>query len=681
MKKFLFSGAAALLALGAASCSNNDDLLDDPYGAVESDQSFYAHINITNVNSMTRSAMTGEDYEYTFNPDEDPNFHEGEDFENTVNSIYLVFYDSEGQRVSTTQVQKSNLNGAPNGLPGRDDSENSIYKGIVQIDVKHGSNKPAYVMCFINPITSTNFEINPDFASLEALEKVTRPSIIDSRNNFAMSKSVYYGYDPVTDKDNQRIMATPIQKGQLFTTYEEAEEVLNSDSNNKNASIIDIFVERYAVKVNFKIDDKALTQELKIGNYTLKFIPEYWAVNAYESETYITKSFFESIDPETGAIGNVMDFYTLNKTIGGSGDNAENAKLAWKWNNEDFHRCYWAQSPAYYAKSYPRVADDIIDKRVGNDLTGGYILGYYSYNDMVKNATGERTSKSRKIENLGQFTTIYARENTVDGASLQAAATDPLASPKAAIGSAILVGHYELSGPDVTDNEFFYVMGNAVNGYTLFKNNDEMLDYFVRTTIKFGTNRAGEAFFDYDNISFLDPDYKKYFKIDHPDQAARNGLVIDSRFVTIQIDEEAIDEDTPLYAFYDGKYNQVTKANIDRVNKEMLYAAGTVQGFDGGKAYYTIPIKHLGFYRTGNDNSEKNANDKTFDWTKVLSGDFGLVRNHVYSIVVDQIKGLGNGIPDPEDPIVPPTDPEEYFIGARIIVLNWAVVPTQHETL
>lgn len=113
----------------------------------------------------------------------------------------------------------------------------------------------------------------------------------------------------------------------------------------------------------------------------------------------------------------------------------------------------------------------------------------------------------------------------------------------------------------------------------------------------------------------------------------------------------------------------------------MLYAAGTVQGFKGGKAYFTIPIKHLGFYRTDNKNKGKNANDKDFDWTAVQSGDFGLVRNHIYSIIVDNINGLGNGIPDPTVPIVPPTDPEEYFIGARVIVLNWAVVPAQHVTL
>ena len=166
------------------------------------------------------------------------------------------------------------------------------------------------------------------------------------------------------------------------------------------------------------------------------------------------------------------------------------------------------------------------------------------------------------------------------------------------------------------------------------------------------------------------------------------GMLIDSRFVTIQLNKDKFfdgngwrDDAPVLYAYYNGKYQAVSPENFVEINREMLYEAGTVQGFSGGKAYFTIPIKHLGYYRTNNPNRKLNANDKLFDWEKVQSGDFGLVRNHIYTIEVEKIEGLGNGIPRPGDPIVPPTDPEEYFIGARVIVLNWAVVPKQSVNL
>ncbi|MCH5217322.1 MAG: fimbria major subunit [Muribaculaceae bacterium] len=678
MKKFLFLGLAGLLAAGFSSCSN-DDLLADRDQVLDHDQSFFVNISINSADAMTRAYEGGvldnsyPDGDGAYDATDDPYFETGEDYENKVQTVFLIFYDSNGDRVSTTQVRRDNFNSQ-----AFNNSGHKIFEGVVQIDVKHGSTKPAYVMAFINPITSTNFDINPNFATLEALERTTRPRIIDDNNNFAMSKSVYYGKNRVTGKENDRIMATPLTEDeQLFTKIEDAEEALRNGEG-----VVDIYVERYAAKVKFSIkDDANLRVDLDDdGNNYLEFVPEYWAVNAYESDTYITKSFFESIDLETGAVGKILEYDDMVNAFGGEGN-------AWYWNSPEFHRCYWAQSPAYYAQAYPRVADDIHDNGAAK-----YALGYYSYNDMVKNATGKLIDKARSLQDgSDKARNIYARENTIAGSSLKSAYEDPFASPKAAVASVVLVGHYKLNGQEVKDEDFFYVMGNKVNGYTLFKNDDDMLDYFVRTTVPFAKDAQGTQFFDYNNIKFLDGEkdaYAKYFKIVHPGVDARGktsesgSLIIDSRFVTIQLDETAITDDAqPLFAYLNGSYVQVTPANIGEINKQMLYTAGTVQGFQGGKAYFTIPIKHLGFYRKANPNAAYNANDKEFDWTKVQSGDFGLVRNHVYSIVVDNINGLGNAIPDPDDPIVPPTDPEEYFIGARIIVLNWAVVPTQNVTL
>lgn len=651
MKKSLILGMTSLLMAGLASCSSDEPIANND-GPLTADQSFYANIQISNTETISRASAN----DYVYKNDEDPAFDKGTDEENQISSIYLIFYDKDGKRVSTTQVRKDNNGG---GESVNDGSGEVIYKGIVQIDVKHGSNKPAYVMCFINPITSANFDINPDFATLESLQATTRPSIIDTKNNFAMSKSVYWGHDRVTDLDNQKIVATPLAEGvQLFDTYAKAESASGS-------GIVDIYVERYAAKVSLELADKAQKNTIILDNeYTLEFIPEYWAVNAYESSTYICKSFLSDD-------GDDFTYDELVATLKGP-DNYP----VWKWNNPDYHRCYWAQSPSYYEEAYPRVADDIYDN--GADA---YSLGYYSYNEMAKNASDALAAKARKIEG-NKETTIYARENTVSGAALAKAAEDANASPKAAIASAVVVGYYKLKkgGQDV-DTKMFYVMGNATNGYTVFKNTTEMKNYFVRTTVKFAKDGEGNEFFDYDNGNFLEGNtsYEKYFTVVHPYAASREEVVIDSRFVTIQLTENA--KNSGLYALMNNKYVEVTDKNFDEINKQMFYAAGTVQGYNGGKVFYNIPIKHLGFYREGNANVGKTGTESTFDWKRCYSGDFGLVRNHSYSIVIDNIKGLGNGIPNPEDPIVPPTDPEEYFVSARIIVLNWAVVPTQHVEL
>lgn len=74
-----------------------------------------------------------------------------------------------------------------------------------------------------------------------------------------------------------------------------------------------------------------------------------------------------------------------------------------------------------------------------------------------------------------------------------------------------------------------------------------------------------------------------------------------------------------------------------------------------GRAYYYVPIKHLG--GTGE------------------LAEYGIVRNHFYKITLTGIKGFGTPVYDPDkvvDPIVPTY--ENTYLAARVQVLQWRVV-------
>lgn len=74
-----------------------------------------------------------------------------------------------------------------------------------------------------------------------------------------------------------------------------------------------------------------------------------------------------------------------------------------------------------------------------------------------------------------------------------------------------------------------------------------------------------------------------------------------------------------------------------------------------GRAYYYVPIKHLG-------GTDANA-------------EYGIVRNHFYKITLSGITGFGTPVYDPEkvvDPIVPTY--EDTYLAARVQVLQWRVV-------
>lgn len=75
----------------------------------------------------------------------------------------------------------------------------------------------------------------------------------------------------------------------------------------------------------------------------------------------------------------------------------------------------------------------------------------------------------------------------------------------------------------------------------------------------------------------------------------------------------------------------------------------------GGKAYYYVPIKHLG--NTGE------------------VAEYGIVRNHFYKITLTGITGFGTPVYNP-DQVVKPVVPtyEDTYLAARVQVLQWRVV-------
>lgn len=96
--------------------------------------------------------------------------------------------------------------------------------------------------------------------------------------------------------------------------------------------------------------------------------------------------------------------------------------------------------------------------------------------------------------------------------------------------------------------------------------------------------------------------------------------------------------------------------DVNKDDFQKLMNAEPAQIRKDGKAYYFIPIRHLGT-----------------DPKKV--GYYGIVRNHVYSINIQNMFGFGTPVYDP-DKVIAPTIPsnDATYLAARINVLSWRVV-------
>lgn len=125
--------------------------------------------------------------------------------------------------------------------------------------------------------------------------------------------------------------------------------------------------------------------------------------------------------------------------------------------------------------------------------------------------------------------------------------------------------------------------------------------------------------------------------------------------VTLALKENA---GTTYYLRNGETYTEIT--NIAEFNTGLstyLEYFGSVEAFNGGKAYYAEPIAHFGGTQT----------DDT-------TGAIGVVRNHSYQITVTQVSGLGEGVFKPEEDIKPTDTKKTYYVGAELNILSWKTV-------
>ncbi|MBQ9660023.1 MAG: Mfa1 family fimbria major subunit [Bacteroidales bacterium] len=105
----------------------------------------------------------------------------------------------------------------------------------------------------------------------------------------------------------------------------------------------------------------------------------------------------------------------------------------------------------------------------------------------------------------------------------------------------------------------------------------------------------------------------------------------------------------------------VAAAGVTLYGDTAALAALTVDGFKDGQFYYKIPVEHL----TPAEQTP-GANYPT--------AQYGVVRNHNYTISLGSVEGLGTGVWDETEKIVPVTRELEYRLSAQVTVSPWKVL-------
>ncbi|MCD8291086.1 MAG: Mfa1 fimbrilin C-terminal domain-containing protein, partial [Prevotella sp.] len=87
----------------------------------------------------------------------------------------------------------------------------------------------------------------------------------------------------------------------------------------------------------------------------------------------------------------------------------------------------------------------------------------------------------------------------------------------------------------------------------------------------------------------------------------------------------------------------------------------TSTAYTGGQMFYYIPIEHLNNPASGIEEAE-----------------YGVVRNHHYSVTITSLENIGRAVFDPSETIIPDDswdeDEKYYYVGAVIDILSWKMV-------
>ena len=628
MKKSLKMLLAGLPLVILGACASDEPIVSDKEENVAGKSEVrYLRVNLVNANGdNARTRAIGDNAE--------TDYSNGTEAENKIRTIDFYLYDADKNYYSHVPL---GLTEAVNpDTPGAISSVHGFYQTNVPINLVQGEKMPQYVICIINAVNTRFYEgKSMEEAQGELLNSFYSPE--DGGDKYlAMNNSVYYGRDEVTGEDNQLIMATPFDTDKLLTMTE-----LESMTGDQAAAYtVDIYVERYAAKVNFKIAADAVQTYTAANGITLEFTPLNWGVNAYEKQFYFLKSYREQ--------GNGALTYEPYATLNGI--------LFEGWNRPDHFRSFWARTPGYYDNNYPLVADDILDA-----ATYPYSV-YYQSIETATNPVDPNGSSQ------------YLIESTLKGSRLTGADMPDQYLPLTSIPSVVLVGQYKIGGKALS---FYTYQKNAAGQPEIFAANDgeiagvKTINDRLLETQTVVLKKVGDGYTPVREGDFTDPNT---FVVEHPNKEARHGLKVGGDLVTLQINGV-----NSGFYYYDSDTKAYTEINtttaVNKANRLLYQNLGGAHAYINGMAFFSAPIQHWGWYRTDNENYGKPMAD--WNWTAMKTGDFGIVRNHIYTIQIDNIKGLGTGIINRTDPLLPPTDKVSYAVKFRVNIQKWATLPVQ----
>lgn len=561
--------------------------------------------------------------------EEKEEFEDGTDAENDVKNLLILFYDQAGTCIGKYDGVDFDKN--KDSKEGDDIESNLAWNNakVVPIEMfKPG--EPISALAFLN--YDANWKLT-DLALEDALSitKDVYQVNLENTDCFVMSNAGYY------DTDGKYQYATKV-KGYIHPTAEEA----------KSSKSITIYVERVAARVDVEITSTDVIEPVKVlykGNeYNLTFDPKSWGLTATEKKTYLIKNSEEDLN----------SFSTANypEDFG-------------EWVSYANHRTFWAKSPSYAQTAYPENSDDITS------------TSFLKYIDFATLSKSPLAAENELTTDNGKYTgSAYTFEHTFPAGALNGDKVNPYAVPT----SIVLYGTYTITpvadSPEQTFDAGFYarqIGGGETPTIYIYTGDDLLAEFIELQNLIASDDEDGSLVKNNSSSIFTIVNTKKEY-IGGKEYKRSNSW-------TLQLNN--VPENGTYYYHSSNGWEAITEYNLDAVNEALQKNVGTATFYSGGHAYFYIPIAHYKRSDYKGDfhysNGSENETTKTID---NLTGEFGVVRNHIYKLTVNKIAGLGYGQPgeggdQPGEggyPLPDPDNTKQYYFYATVEILSWHVM-------
>lgn len=656
LNKF-FMGVLGVFALTA--CSSEEPVNKGDTPNLGEGETRYMSVTIRNANMGTRA---GGDQ------DKDGNdiYEEGYTEENKVNSLRFYFFKEDGSPAPVKFNGDSYYDCKPEQIIPGDPNEDmpnveSILNAVIVINTNtnEGSRNDIKQMVAI-----ANFD-DVESKLVNSTDKPNNLSISDLRGiiynegigvsetkGFLMTSSTFYDASLTATEGNS--IAVKIKDTDIKSTEELAK-----------ASPVDVYVERVAAKVRVTEkwgDGMTTIKDVKYGDNT------YTAIALKDTHGNPIRIGNEDSDPQAYVIFLSWDlWWTADKSYLFKKVGDWDSQLGWIWNNPVFFRSYWAENPAgvTLAKHNHVYPTRKIGK--GDSNTYGDYTAYCLENAADPDNSGLKmwydpalTTSNRTLVYLSALIVTVDEQN-----------------------NAVPVDLAEWAGYKYTKESVLTAMFEPNVNEFYFLNKEDVANPPV-TDDKGNVIESGSTNYIYIPLKVSDLELVSGMKAEQADEISENSprylsfvnLIPEEKGLWNKKTTEAGAELEVVKQLYqkvgttqDGKgiYKPV---EVKDVNAQLESVGGT-KVWDGGRTYYYQELMHLG--KTGVDNSET---PKSFR--------YGVVRNHIYEVVLQSVTGLGTPVLNYKDEngkdvwenITPqkPT-PDAYFLGARLNILSWRVVP------